>query len=121
MSDTEEHVVTPGVYLAVYSLLMTFTALTVAVAYVDLGTANVVIMLVIAAIKGSAVVLWFMHLRWGTRLTGIVLASGFLWLMLLIGITTTDMVIRGPATSPYEEMPAPTDVGTLWPPPRAWG
>jgi cytochrome c oxidase subunit 4 len=115
MSDTEEHVVAPSVYLGVYALLITFTALTVAAAYVDMGTANAVIMLVIAAIKATAVVFWFMHLRWGTRLTWVVATSGLLWLMLLIGITTTDMTIRGPERLRYDEAPTPVDVGALWP------
>jgi len=36
-----------------------------------------------------------MHVRWSTRLTCLVVASGFLWLLILFGITMTDYLARG--------------------------
>jgi hypothetical protein len=40
------------------------------------------------------VILYFMHVRWSSRLTWVFAASGFLMLALLIGITATDIVVR---------------------------
>ena len=55
---------------------MVGTALTVLVARFDLGPLNNVLMLAIACAKALLVILYFMHVRWGTRLTWVVAASG---------------------------------------------
>jgi cytochrome c oxidase subunit 4 len=82
-------------YYAVFAALIVGTALTVAVAFVDLGAMNNVLMLGIAMTKALLVVLFFMHVRWGTRLTWVVAASGFFWLLILFGLTMTDYLSRG--------------------------
>jgi cytochrome c oxidase subunit IV len=63
------HVAPKSIYYAVFAALIVGTALTVAVAFVDLGVMNNVLMLGIAMTKAALVVLFFMHVRWGTRLT----------------------------------------------------
>jgi cytochrome c oxidase subunit 4 len=40
-------------------------------------------------------VLYFMHVRWSSRLTWVVAASGFFWLLILFGLTMADYVSRG--------------------------
>jgi cytochrome c oxidase subunit 4 len=45
--------------------------------------------------KALLVILFFMHVRWATRLTWVVAASGFVWLLILFGITMTDYLTRG--------------------------
>jgi cytochrome c oxidase subunit 4 len=82
-------------YYAVFAALIVGTALTVAVAFVDLGALNNVLMLGIAMTKALLVILFFMHVRWGTRLTWVVAASGFFWLLILFGLTMTDYLSRG--------------------------
>jgi len=52
-------------------------------------------MLGIAMTKALLVILYFMHVRWSTRLTWLVVASGFFWLLILFGITMTDYLTRG--------------------------
>ena len=61
----------------------------------DLGALNNVVMLAIACTKALLVILFFMHVRWSTRLTWVVAASGFVWLLILFGITMTDYLTRG--------------------------
>jgi len=56
---------------------------------------NNVLMLGIAITKALLVILFFMHVRWSTRLTWLVVASGFFWLLILFGITMTDYLTRG--------------------------
>jgi cytochrome c oxidase subunit 4 len=82
-------------YYAVFAALIVGTGLTVAAAFVDLGALNNVVMLGIAITKATLVVLFFMHVRWATRLTWVVAASGFVWLLILFGLTMMDYVSRG--------------------------
>src|SRR5260221_9938142 len=89
------HVAPESMYYAVFAALIVGTALTVGVAFVDLGALNNVLMLGIACTKALLVVLFFMHVRWGTRLTWVIAASGFVWLLILFGITMTDYLTRG--------------------------
>jgi cytochrome c oxidase subunit 4 len=89
------HVAPKSMYYWVFAALIVGTALTVAVAFVDLGAMNNVLMLGIACTKALLVILFFMHVRWGTRLTWVVAASGFVWLLVLFGITMTDYLTRG--------------------------
>jgi cytochrome c oxidase subunit 4 len=82
-------------YYAVFAALIVGTALTVGAAEVDLGALNNIVMLLIACTKAALVVLFFMHVRWSTRLTWVVAASGFFWLLILFGLTMTDYLSRG--------------------------
>jgi cytochrome c oxidase subunit 4 len=89
------HVAPKSMYYAVFAALLVGTGLTVAVAFVDLGAMNNVLMLGIAMTKALLVILFFMHVRWSTRLTWVVVASGFFWLIILFGMTMVDFVSRG--------------------------
>ena len=91
-----EHIVPVKVYLAIFLALLAGTALTVLAAFHDFpGQLNTVIALTIASIKATLVVLYFMHVRYSTRLTKLVVVGGFVWLALLIGLTMADVVSRG--------------------------
>src|SRR5882757_5381951 len=89
------HVAPKSMYYGVFGALMLGTALTVGVAFVDLGAMNNVLMLGIAMTKALLVILFFMHVCWSTRLTLVIAASGFVWLLILFGITMTDYLTRG--------------------------
>ena len=89
------HVAPKSMYYAVFAALIVGTALTVAVAFVDLGPLNNILMLGIAMTKALLVILFFMHVRWSTRLTWVVVASGFFWLLILFGLTMMDFLTRG--------------------------
>jgi len=41
------------------------------------------------------VILFFMHLRYSTKLTWLVVSAGFVWLSILILFTMTDVLTRG--------------------------
>jgi cytochrome c oxidase subunit 4 len=89
------HVAPKSMYYAVFAALIVGTALTVAVAFVDLGALNNVLMLGIALTKALLVILFFMHVRWSSRLTWVVVASGFFWLLILFALTMMDYLTRG--------------------------
>ena len=89
------HVAPTKMYIAVFLALIVGTALTVAAAFVDIGFMNNVVMLAIACTKAMLVILFFMHVRWSTRLTWVVVASGFFWLLILFVLTMSDYISRG--------------------------
>ena len=90
-----EHVTSRKVYYAVFAALLVLTYATVAVSKVDWGRFNTIVALTIAVMKAVLVVLFFMHVRYSTRLTKLVVVGGFVWLALLIGLTMADVVTRG--------------------------
>jgi cytochrome c oxidase subunit 4 len=89
------HVAPKSLYYGIFIALMAGTAATVAVAFVDLGAMNNVAMLTIACVKALLVILFFMHVRWSTRLTWLVVASGFFWLFIMFSMTMSDYLSRG--------------------------
>jgi cytochrome c oxidase subunit 4 len=66
------HVASVKLYYAVFAALIVGTVLTVLVASVDLGPLNNVVMLTVAFTKALLVILFFMHVRWGSRLTWVI-------------------------------------------------
>jgi cytochrome c oxidase subunit 4 len=90
-----EHVVPVRIYFTIFALLLVCTAVTVFVSSIDLGRMNTVVALTIAVTKAVLVVLYFMHLRYSTRLTWLVVSAGFTWLGILILFTMTDVLTRG--------------------------
>ena len=96
----EEHSATEHVslstYLVVFAALMALLIVTVAVAFfVHAGDLNLIIALVIATIKAALVVLFFMHVKYASRLTKIFVVAAFLWLAILFTLTVADYLTRG--------------------------
>ena len=89
------HVAPLKLYFGIFGILMVGTALTVLVAFYDLGPLNNVVMLTIACVKALFVILYFMHVRWSSRLTMVIVASGFFWLLIMFSFTMTDYMSRG--------------------------
>jgi cytochrome c oxidase subunit IV len=89
------HLVPRKVYYTVFGALLVLTAVTIAVASVDLGPLNTVVAMTIACAKATLVVLYFMHARYGSRLIWVMLGAGILWLAILIALTMGDYASRG--------------------------
>ena len=89
------HVAPKSLYYLVFGALMIGTFLTVLVAKFDLGPLNNIVMLTVACAKALLVVLFFMHVRWSSRLTWVVVGAGFFWLMILFVLTMSDYMSRG--------------------------
>jgi cytochrome c oxidase subunit 4 len=90
-----EHIVSPRVYITIFAALMVLTATTVAVAFIDLGIFNNVIMLTIALTKTLLVVLYFMHMRHSGKLIPVFAVGALMWLAILITLTLSDYLTRG--------------------------
>ncbi len=90
-----EHIVPTRTYYLIFAALMVCTYLTWQVAYFDLGPLNTIAALAIAVFKAVLVVLFFMHVKYSTRLTWIVVVSGVFWLGILLALTFGDYLTRG--------------------------
>jgi cytochrome c oxidase subunit 4 len=88
------HVPSIQMCLSVFVALLVLTGVTVWVAGLDLGALNTPVALGIAVTKGTLVVLFFMGVRHNTPLTKTVAISGFVWLLILFGITMGDYLTR---------------------------
>ena len=73
---------------------MVGTVVTVWVAYYDLGRLNVLIALTIAVTKATLVVLYFMHVRWSSKLTWVFVLAGLFWLVIMVALTLSDYQTR---------------------------
>ena len=96
------HIVPRRIYYGIFAALMVLTYLTYWVAFQDVDTQvwgvhialNPVIALAIATTKALLVILFFMHVRYSTKLTMITVAAGFFWLLILITLSLTDYLSR---------------------------
>ncbi|HEY6218190.1 MAG TPA: cytochrome C oxidase subunit IV family protein [Pyrinomonadaceae bacterium] len=91
-----EHIVSVRVYVTIFLLLLLGTGLTVAAAFVEFpGKLNTVVALTIAVTKATFVVLYFMHLRYSSRLVWVIVASALFWMAILFALTFSDYLTRG--------------------------
>jgi cytochrome c oxidase subunit 4 len=94
------HISPVRTYVAIFAALMVMTVVTVAVAFVDLGILNFPLALAIAIFKASLVILFFMHVKYSSQLTKLIVAGAFFFLLILFGLTLTDYLSRGWQTFP---------------------
>jgi len=81
-------------YIVVWGALIVLTVVTVSVSYVSLGLMNVVVALLIASVKASLVALFFMHLRYESRLVWGFALTPIFFLVLIIAGTLSDTLFR---------------------------
>jgi len=95
---SEHHIVSPKIYVTIFSLLMVCTILTVFAAEVDLNKfvpgLNIIVALSIAVFKASLVVLFFMHGKYSPKRTQLVIIASVFWLAVMLFMTMSDYVSR---------------------------
>jgi cytochrome c oxidase subunit IV len=105
---TEPHVGSLASYFAVFGTLMVLTVLTVLASKFNMG---VWVAVIIAMIKTTVVVLFFMHVKYSSPLIKLTAACGFVWLLFMFGITFADYFGREMITPPKgwitEKVPEP--------------
>jgi cytochrome c oxidase subunit 4 len=89
-----EHIVSPKIYIAIFAALMLGTGITVWAAFQNFHQFNIVIALVIASIKATLVVLYFMHARYSPKRTQLVIVCSVFWLAIMLALTLTDYTTR---------------------------
>jgi cytochrome c oxidase subunit 4 len=102
--QNEHHIVSPRIYLTILLALFIGTAATVWASYIDLGETHVtqvltifwnpVVALAIACTKMVLVVLFFMHVKYSSKLTKLTVLAGLFTFIALIGMTMTDYFSR---------------------------
>ena len=90
----EHHILTPLNYAFVFGALLLGTAITVGAAYVDLRVFNPIIALAIASAKATIVILFFMHVKYQSRLIKMTVGAGFFTFLVLITMTLSDYISR---------------------------
>ena len=98
-----EHIVSRKLYFMVFGGLMIGTLLTVLAAQVDFGAVlgpnfrvlNDVVALTIAVSKALLVILFFVHVRYSSKLVMLVVVAGFFWFGIMVVLTMSDYMSRG--------------------------
>ncbi len=82
-------------YVAVFVGLLVLTGLTVGQSYVDLGKLNIILVILIASLKASLVVTFFMHLRWDNKFNALIFISCIFFIGVFFAYTMNDTDRRG--------------------------
>ena len=94
------HVSPKSTYYFIFGALMALTALTVGVAFVNLGSFNFPVAIGIAVTKATLVILFFMHAKYSSQLTKLFVGTAFFFLFILLTLSLTDYMSRGMKTYP---------------------
>jgi cytochrome c oxidase subunit 4 len=89
------HVSPLSTYLTIFTALMVLSAITVGAAFVDLGSFNPVVALAIAGLKATLVILYFMHVKYSSRLTKLTVVLSMFFVAILFAETLMDYATRG--------------------------
>ena len=96
--EEHAHIGLPG-YFGVFAILVVGTILTYFVATIDLDWvftgANTLLALLIAFTKMTFVVLYFMHVKYSSKLIWLTAMAGFFWLAIMFAFTMQDYLTRG--------------------------
>jgi cytochrome c oxidase subunit 4 len=90
----EMHIVPPQIYIIVGAILLVMTGLTVLASLYDLGVWNPIVALFIACVKATIVVLFFMHVKYSSKLTKLTVGAGLFTFLTLIAMTLADYFTR---------------------------
>jgi cytochrome c oxidase subunit IV len=89
------HISSAPFYAAIFAALLVLTICTVGQSYVDLGRLNIVLVVLIATMKASLVVSFFMHLRYDNKFNALLFISGLLFIGVFFAYTMNDTDRRG--------------------------
>ena len=90
-----EHIVPVRIYLTIFGALLLGTGLTVAAAFVDFPWQfNTIVALTIAVAKATLVVLYFMHVRYSSRLVWLIVGAALFWMAIMFSLTFSDYFTR---------------------------
>jgi cytochrome c oxidase subunit 4 len=90
----EHHIVGPATYGIIFGTLLLCTLLTVLAARVEMGVLNPIVALAIACFKAVIVILFFMHVKYQSRLIKMTVGAGFFTFLVLITMTMSDYISR---------------------------
>ena len=89
------HISPKSTYITIFGALMVCTILTVLAAFINLGNLNFPVAITIAVFKATLVVLFFMHVKYGSKLTKLIVGVAFFFLGIMLSLTMADYLSRG--------------------------
>ena len=104
----DHHVCDTKTFVGILLVLLFLTFITVLVSRFDFGGANMLIAMVVAAVKASLVIAVFMHMLWDTAINKLFFLCSFLFLGLLFLFIFADLVGRS-SLEPKHGRAAPLD------------
>lgn len=93
-NEPEHHVVGPKVYVSILLLLLVLTAVTTGAAFINMGVFSPIVALAIACFKAVMVILFFMHIRYSSKVMMLTVGAGFFTFLVLITMTLSDYISR---------------------------
>jgi cytochrome c oxidase subunit 4 len=90
----EPHIVGPKVYATILAALLVGTALTIGASYLEMGPWNPVVAIAIACVKATLVVLFFMHIKYSSKLMKLTVGAGVFTFLILVGMSLSDYFTR---------------------------
>ena len=91
---SKDHIISAKTYFVILIGLLILTAVTVGVAQIDFGAWNAFFAMLIATIKASLVLLYFMHLKYDDKLYWLIFGSAVFFVALLYFFSKLDLVTR---------------------------
>jgi cytochrome c oxidase subunit 4 len=88
------HILSYSKLAVVLGLLFGLTAVTIGISRIDMGVINIWVALLIASTKSSLVLLFFMHLKYESRLVKLSVIGTIVCLAVLIGFIFWDISFR---------------------------
>lgn len=96
---SKNHTIEFKTYLSVLISLLILTVITVGVAQIDFGVLNAFFAMLIATVKSSLVLLYFMHLKYDEKIYWLVFGSAVFFVVILFLFSKLDMITRAIQTS----------------------
>jgi cytochrome c oxidase subunit 4 len=93
-TENEQHIVSPKVYFLIFLALLVGTAITIGASYVEMGPWNPVVAIAIACVKATLVVLFFMHIKYSSKLMKLTVGAGLFTFLILVGMSLADYFTR---------------------------
>ena len=121
--ESHEHITPMPVYVGVFVALLILTGLTYAVSFANLGPGSLPVAMIVAAMKGTLVVAFFMHLAFEDRFYLFIFLTSILLIALFFGFIIFDVnsagllndeakvggVAHDKAMTDYENAPVPSE------------
>jgi len=79
----------------IWAILLVLTIITVSLSYVNLGTVNYLVGMLVASVKAGLVAMIFMNLAKDHKSNMVIFSTGFLFLFIFVGLTASDLWYRG--------------------------
>ena len=92
--EAEHHIVGPVTYAIIFGALLVGTAITIGASYLEMGPWNPVVAIAIACIKATLVVLFFMHIKYSSKLMKLTIGAGVFTFLILVGMSLSDYISR---------------------------